>query len=48
MSARVYDLHPSMFGVEIMKLPHRQASKVKAPLKVREASIELCGSPMLR
>jgi hypothetical protein len=48
MSAKVYDLQSSMFGVERMKLPQRQASKVKSPLKVREASIELYGSPMLR
>jgi hypothetical protein len=48
MSARVYDLQPSMYGVERMKLPQRQASKAKAPLRVREAAIELYGSPMLR
>jgi hypothetical protein len=48
MSATAYDLQASMSGVERMKLPQRQASKAKAPLKVREATIELCGNPLLR
>jgi hypothetical protein len=37
-----------MFNIERMKLPQRQASKVKAPMKVREASLEVNGRPMLR
>lgn len=48
MSAGTYDMRPSMFNIERMKLPERQASKVKIPLKVREASLELCGRSLLR
>ncbi len=48
MSARVYDHQPSMISIERMKLPQRQASKVRVPLKIREASIELSGTPMLQ
>jgi hypothetical protein len=43
-----YHLQPSMFNVERMKLPQRQASKTKLPMKVRELSLELSGRPMLR
>jgi hypothetical protein len=48
MNARTYDLQSDMYNVERMKLPQRQASKVKVPLKVREASLELNSRPMLR